>query len=41
MEFATPYLVAIAVAWLLAHVVKYAVAYYKGTQVDVTHQLFI
>lgn len=37
----SPYIIAIIAAWLLAHVVKYAIAFSKGTQVDLTHQLFI
>jgi uncharacterized protein len=41
VEFLNPYLVVIAVSWLFAHIVKYVVAYYKGSQVDFTHQLFI
>lgn len=41
MEFLSPYIIAIVVAWLLAHVVKYTIAFSKGTQVDLTHQLFI
>lgn len=41
MDIISPYLIAIVAAWLLAHVVKYAIAISKGTQVDVTHQLFI
>lgn len=41
MDILSPYIIAIIVAWLLAHVVKYAIAFSKGTQVDLTHQLFI
>lgn len=41
MDIVSPYLIAIVAAWLLAHVVKYAIAASKGIQVDVTHQLFI
>ncbi len=41
MEIVSPYLIAIVAAWLLAHVVKYAIAASKGTQVDLTRQLFI
>ena len=37
----SPYLIAIVIAWFLAHVVKYLVMYSKGKQVDLTHQLFI
>lgn len=41
MEIVSPYLIAIVAAWLLAHVVKYTIAASRGTQVDLTHQLFI
>lgn len=41
MELLSPYIIAIVMAWLLAHVIKYAIAFSKGTQVDLTHQLFI
>lgn len=41
MDILSPYIIAIIAAWLLAHVVKYAIAFSKGTQVDLTHQLFI
>lgn len=37
----SPYLIAIIVAWLLAHVIKYAIATYQGKRLDLTHQLFI
>lgn len=37
----SPYLIAIGLAWLLSHIVKYLIAYSKGKQVDLTHQLFI
>ena len=37
----SPYLIAIVVAWLLAHAIKYVIATSKGKQVDFTHQLFI
>ncbi|MEO5950832.1 MAG: divergent PAP2 family protein [Candidatus Saccharimonadales bacterium] len=37
----TPYIIAIIVAWLLAHVIKYAIAISKGRVLDLTHQLFI
>jgi len=35
------YLIALVAAWLIAHIIKYAVAMAKGKQVDFTHQLFI
>lgn len=41
MELFSPYIIAIVIAWLLAHVIKYAIAFSRGTQVDLTHQLFI
>lgn len=41
MELFSPYIIAIVMAWLLAHVIKYAIAFSRGTQVDLTHQLFI
>ena len=41
MELLSPYVIAIIMAWLLAHVIKYAIAFSRGTQVDLTHQLFI
>jgi uncharacterized protein len=37
----SPYLIAIAVAWFLAHIVKYLVMRAKGKRVDLTKQLFI
>ena len=37
----SPYLLAIAVAWLLTHVVKYVIAGIRGKRLDFTHQLFI
>ncbi len=41
MNVVSPYIIAIIAAWLLAHVVKYTIAASKGTQTDLTHQLFI
>lgn len=41
MELVSPYLIAIAVAWLLAHAIKYGVALARGKQLDFTRQLFI
>jgi len=35
------YLIALVAAWLIAHIIKYAVAMTRGKQVDFTHQLFI
>ncbi len=41
MNVATPYLFAVVVGWLLAHIVKYTVARIKGIRVDLTRHLFI
>jgi acid phosphatase family membrane protein YuiD len=41
MERISPYLLAIAIAWLLSHIIKYAIATMQGRQLDLTHQLFI
>jgi acid phosphatase family membrane protein YuiD len=41
MSLVSPYILALVIAWLLAHVVKYAIALSKGKQLDLTHQLFI
>jgi uncharacterized protein len=41
MEFVSPYLIAIAAAWLVSHIIKYAIATWKGKRLDLTHQLFI
>lgn len=41
MDVVSPYLIALVVAWLLAHVIKYAIALSRGRQLDLTHQLFI
>ena len=41
MELVSPYLIAIAVAWLLAHAIKYGVALARGKQLDFTRQLLI
>lgn len=41
MELVNPYLTAIVVAWLLAHIIKYAIATARGKQLDLTRQLFI
>lgn len=41
MDMLSPYIIAIVAAWLLAHIVKYAIASSRGTQLDLTHQLFI
>ena len=37
----SPYLIAIAVAWLLAHAIKYSIATLQHKELDFTHQLFI
>ena len=41
MDVVSPYVIALVVAWLLAHVIKYAIALSRGKQLDLTHQLFI
>ncbi len=40
-QILSPYLLALVVAWLAAHVVKYFIAVSRGKQLDFTHQLFI
>jgi acid phosphatase family membrane protein YuiD len=37
----SPYILAIIAAWVLAHIIKYGIAWLKGKQLDLTHQLFI
>lgn len=37
----SPYLIVIVIAWLLSHIVKYAIATARGQHLDLTHQLFI
>lgn len=37
----SPYLIALATAWIVAHIIKYAIATVRGNQVDFAHQLFI
>jgi acid phosphatase family membrane protein YuiD len=41
MQFVSPYIVALIVAWLLSHIVKYVIATIQGKRLDLTHQLFI
>ncbi len=41
MTLVSPYLIAIVVAWLLAHIIKYIIARLHGRELDFTHQLFI
>ncbi len=41
MEILSPYVLAIIIAWLLAHVIKYAIAMSQGKQLDLTHHLFV
>ncbi len=41
MELVSPYLIAIVIAWLLAHLFKYTITLRQGKQLDLTHQLFI
>ena len=37
----SPYLIAIGVAWIVAHIIKYTIATLQGKRLDLTHQLFI
>jgi acid phosphatase family membrane protein YuiD len=37
----SPYLIAIVVGWLTAHIIKYTVAVIRGQKLDLTHQMFI
>ena len=39
--YLSPYIVAIAISWAIAHVIKFAIAHAKGKVLDFTHQLFI
>jgi len=39
--YLSPYIVAIAVSWAIAHIIKFAIAHAKGKVLDFTHQLFI
>lgn len=41
MQVLSPYIVTIVVAWLIAHLIKYLIAWQRGTRLDFTHQLFI
>lgn len=41
MEFVSPYLIAIVIAWLVSHLVKYTITIREGKRLDLTHQLFI
>lgn len=41
MGVISAYLIAIVVAWLAAHVIKYAIATLQHQELDFTHQLFI
>jgi len=41
MSSVSPYLIALVVAWIIAHIIKYAIASSRGRQLDFTHQLFI
>lgn len=41
MGIVSSYLIAIVVAWLMAHIIKYAIATLRHQQLDFTHQLFI
>lgn len=41
MGIISPYIIALGVAWILAHIIKYVIATAHGTRLDLTHQLFI
>ncbi len=41
MGIVSPYILAIGVAWIVAHIIKYSIAVAKGKRLDLTHQLFI
>ena len=41
MGVVAPYILAIVVAWLMAHVIKYTIAGVRHQKLDFTHQLFI
>lgn len=41
MDLISPYIIAIVIAWLLAHVIKYIIALVQGKQLDMVRQLFI
>lgn len=41
MAMISPYLIAIIIAWLSAHIVKYIIAGNKDKQLDLKHQLFV
>ena len=41
MSLISPYIIAIVIAWLLAHVIKYIIALAQRKQLDVVRQLFI
>lgn len=41
MGVLSPYLIAIAVAWITAHIVKYTIATIQGKHLDLAHHLFI
>lgn len=41
MGVVSPYLLAIGVAWITAHLIKYCLARYQGRRVDFAQQLFI
>lgn len=36
----SPYLIALAAAWIIAHIIKYAIDAPRGKQLDFTHRLF-
>lgn len=41
MNVISPYVFALIIAWIIAHIIKYTIATAKGKQVDFAQQLFI
>ncbi len=39
--YISPYLIAIGIAWIVAHIIKYTIATLQGKRLDLTRQLFI
>ena len=37
----SPYLIAVGVAWIIAHIIKYTIVSLQGKRLDLTRQLFI
>lgn len=41
MDIISPYVLAIGVAWIVAHIIKYSIDTARGKRLDLAHQLFI